>query len=47
LVTAVAAGFGIEGGPGLADAEAESIGDLLEQALIVDAKPTLPANRSS
>ena len=44
----VAAGFGVEGGLGpVADAETASIRALLEQALIIDAKPTLPASRSS
>ena len=44
----VAAGLEVDGGLGpLADAETESIRVLLEHALTVDAKPTLPASRSS
>ena len=47
-VADVAAVFGVEGDLGpVADAERESIRALLEQALTIDAKPTLPANRSS
>ena len=48
LVLDVGAGVGIGGGFGpWADAETESTGVLLEQALTMDAKPTLPASRSS
>ena len=47
-VADVAAGFGVKGGLGpVADAETEPIRVLLEQALTIDAKPTLPAIRSS
>jgi hypothetical protein len=45
-VAAVAARFGDGVGP-VADAGTESIRVLLEQALIIDAKPTLPATQSS
>ena len=45
-VADVAAGFEGALGP-VADAETESIRVLLEQALTIDAKPTLPANRSN
>jgi hypothetical protein len=41
-VADVAAGFGVEGA-----LEAEPIRVLVEQALTIDAKPTLPASRSS
>jgi hypothetical protein len=47
-VADVAAGFVVEGGLGpIAEAETKSIRALLEQALTIDAKPTLPASRSS
>jgi hypothetical protein len=47
-VADVAAGFGVEGGLGpVADAETESTRALLEQALTIDARPTLPASRST
>ncbi len=40
--------FGVEGGLGpVADAETEPTRALLEQALTVDVKATLPASRSS
>lgn len=41
-VADVAAGFGVEGA-----LEAEPIRVLVEQALTIDTKPTLPASRSS
>lgn len=48
VVADVAAGSGIEGGLGpVADAETDAIRALFEQALTNDAKPTLPASRSS
>jgi len=47
-VADVAPGFGVGGGIGpLALAETESVRVLFEQALAIDAKPTLPASRSS
>ncbi len=47
-VADVAAGFGVEGGlVPVADAETEPTRALVEQALIIDARPTLPASRSS
>ena len=47
-VADVAPGFGVGGGIGpVAFAETESIRVLVEQALTIDATPTLPANRSS
>ena len=48
LVVDVAAGLGADGGIGpVSDAETESIRVLLEQALTMDATPTLPASPSS
>ena len=47
-VADVAARLGVEGGLGpVADVATESIRALLEQALTIDAKPTLPASRRS
>ena len=47
-VADVATGLGLEGGlEPVADADTESIRVLLEQALTMDTKPTLPASRSS
>ena len=47
-VAEVATGLGLEGGlEPVADADTESIRVLLEQALTMDTKPTLPASRSS
>ena len=48
VVVDVAAGVGAEGGVGpVADAETESIRLVPEQALTMDATPTLPASPSS
>ena len=48
LVVDVAAGLGVDCGLGpVSDAETESIRVLLEQALTMDATPTLPASPSS
>lgn len=48
LVVDVTAGLGAEGGVGpVSDAETESIRVVVEQALTMDATPTLPASPSS
>jgi hypothetical protein len=48
LVVEVTAGLGAEGGVGpVSDAKTESIRVVLEEALTMDATPTLPASLSS